>query len=334
MNIPMNRSARLTRRKVIRALSAASAMIATASYAREKWPARPIRLIVPVTAGGALDILGRSLAEHMGNDLGQRIVVENHAGADLAIGHTMTAKSPPDGYTMMITSNALTSTAMLKQTPYDPINDFSPVGEVGYGGLIAVAPAALGVKDLAQFVALAKSKPGEFNYATPGIGSGSHINTALLEQAAGIKMTAVVYKGAATTIPDLLANRIQFTMLPLPVAAPLIAAQKLQALAVASPDRSSMFSSVPTMNEFGYPSVTLESWVGILMPAKTPGDIVSRTHAALRSALKNPEVRSLFERTGTRIAENGSPESFARQLKSEMAQWPRLFEIANIKPES
>jgi tripartite-type tricarboxylate transporter receptor subunit TctC len=222
---------------------------------------------------------------------------------------------------------------VLKKVAYDPVKDFAPVSLLGYASTIAVVPPTLGVNSLDQFVKLAKSKPGALNYANPAIGALGHLNTALLEHAAGIEMTSVIYKGSSPALVDLLPNRVNFMMVPTGVAVPYIQSGKLLPLGVVGEARSPLFPKVPTFKELGYPGVNLEAWMGVLMPAGTPTNIVNRANAALAASLMERGTREALEQSGLRVAPGGTPEAFAKQIRADAAQWPRIFEVAKVKRE-
>ena len=298
------------------------------------WPTKSIRVIVPVAAGGVHDLVIRILAPKLSRELGQTIIVENRPGADWAVGTQAAARSQPDGYTWVMASIPTTANAVLKKTPYDPVADFTAVANIGStAGVMLVAPE-LGVKSLADFVKLAKSKPKEIAFANAAIGSLGHINAALLESITGIELNMVVYSGGQSAlVTDLLTNRVNFAMLSPIVALSYIEAGKLVPLAVAAPKRSPLLPNVPTTVELGYPNLTVQAWSGVLMPAGTPPAIIKRANAAIHAATADPEVIALLERQAIAIAPPSPPEAVAAMIRDEMAQWPKLFEIAKIKRE-
>ncbi|MES2999550.1 MAG: tripartite tricarboxylate transporter substrate binding protein [Pseudomonadota bacterium] len=313
--------------------SAAALLSGIAAHAADAWPAKPIRIVVPVPAGSATDLTARQLAPRLAQELGQPVVIDNKPGADMGIGIVNAAKSPADGYTWLLVSSTLTSSAVLKKVAFDPAKDFAPVSLIGYAATVAVVPPALGVKTLDQFVALAKSKPGALNYANPAVGALGHLNTALLAHATGIDMTSVIYKGSSPAMVDLVSNRVHFMMMPTGVALPQTKGGTLLALGVVGDARSPLYPNVPTLKELGYPSVDLEAWMGILMPAGTPREIVLRANAALNTALKEPAIKDAMEQAGLRVTPGGTPEAFAQQIRKDAVQWPKIFELAKIKRE-
>lgn len=317
---------------IVFAFAAGFAMPSTAR-ASDVWPTKPIRIVVPVAAGSATDLVARELARRLTKGLGQTAFIDNRAGADMAIGIVTAAKSPADGYTWLLVSSTLTASPALKKVAFDPVKDFSPVSIVGYATTVAVVPPELGVHSLKEFVDRARSRPGEINYANPSIGALGHLHTALLENATGIKLTSIPYKGSAPAMTDLLANRVNFMMAPPGVALPYVQDGKLQALWVVGAERSPLYPSVPTLRELGIKDVDLEAWMGILLPVGTPLAVVTRVQAAIDAALREPGAREALERAGIRVAPGGTPAEFAQQIRADLVQWPRIFEIANVKRE-
>jgi tripartite-type tricarboxylate transporter receptor subunit TctC len=312
-----------------------SVAIAPAIHAQGNWPQRPVKLVVPASPGGVLDVVMRILTPKLGHDLGQPFVIENKPGADFAIGAQLVARSAADGYTMLVGSIPMTTNPVLKKVPYDTTRDFAAVGLIGTASSVLVVPPALGVTTMGEFVALAKAKPpGTLNFANAAVGSLGHLNVALLENAAHIRTTSVLYPGQGALLTDLIANRANFAMLSPIVAVPHIQGGKLVPLAVAGKARSPMLPNVPTLAEAGFPNVDIESWLGVLAPAGTPPAIVARMNHALNAAVRDPEVLAQLERQGIAVDGQHSPQDFAKLLRDELARWPRLFEMAGIKHES
>lgn len=315
-------------------LSVVTALLtAGISNAQEAWPSKPIRIIVPVAAGSATDLVGRQLAPKLAEQLGQQVVVDNRPGADMGIGIVAAARSPADGYTWLLVSSTLTSSAVLKKVGFDPVADFAPVSILGWAATVAVVPPALGVKNIAEFVALAKSKPGQLNYANPAVGSMGHLNSAMLEHAAGLEMAGVIYKGSSSAMVDLMANRVNFMMMPTGVALSQVKSGNLLALGVVGQDRSPLYPDVPTLKEQGYTDVILEAWMGVMMPAGTPVSIIDRANAALSVALKDPGVKEALEQAGLRLTPGGTPQAFSERIRQDAKEWPVIFEVAKVKPE-
>ena len=303
------------------------------SVAQDGWPSKAIRIIVPVAAGSATDLVARQLAPKISEQLGQQVVVDNRPGADMGIGIIAAARSPADGYTWLLVSSTLTSSPVLKKVGFDPVTDFAPVSILGWAATVAVVPPALGVKNIAEFVALARSRPGQLNYANPAVGSMGHLNSAMLEHAAGIDMAGVIYKGSSSAMVDLMANRVNFMMMPTGVALSQVKSGNLLALGVVGQDRSPLYPDVPTLKEQGYAEVILEAWMGVMMPAGTSPAIIKRANEALSAALKDPGVKEALEQAGLRVTPNGTPQAFSERICQDSMEWPKIFEVAKVKPE-
>lgn len=301
--------------------------------AQPAWPAKSITLIVPVAAGGILDVVPRVLLPLVSRELGRSVVVENKPGADLTIGTSAAARSAPDGHTWLASGIALTTHPLLRQVPYDPIADFEPVSLIGTTSVVAVVPRSLGVRTLAEFVALARSQPDVLNHGNSAIGSLAHLSTALFHQAAGIRTTEVLYQGQAPALADLIANRVNFMMVSPATVQRHISAGVLHALAMAGKNRSALFPDVPTFAELGYPSVNLDSWIGILVPAGTPVPVIARINAAFNKALADPQGIARLTDMGVAAAAPNAPAELRRRMREETALWPKVFESAGIKRE-
>ena len=298
------------------------------------WPSRPIQVIVPVAPGGVHDLVIRALLPRLSQALGQQVIVANRPGADWAVG-TMAAKnSPNDGYTWVMASIPTTANAVLRKTGYDPVADFTAVANLGATGGVMLVPVGLEVKSLADFIRLARSKPGEITFGNASVGSLGHLNTALLEATEGITLNTITYSGGQSALlTDLLANRINFAVLSPIVAMPHVKAGKLVPLAIAQPKRSPLVPEVPTTVELGYPKLTITAWSGVLMPAGVPAAIVERANKALHAAVSDPEVTAQLERQAIMIAPPTTPAEVAAMISNEMAEWPKLFELAKIRYE-
>jgi tripartite-type tricarboxylate transporter receptor subunit TctC len=309
-----------------------AATLATGIAGADDYPSRPIHLIVPYAAGGAADSVARIFAKRVGETIGQAIVIENRGGGGAIIGTEFVNKSEPDGYTLLLGQSGPISInpAVYKNLPYDPVKDFAPISmTTAYPYLMVVSPA-LGVKTLKEFVALAKSKPGELNYGTTGVGASNHLVTELFDSKAGIKMTHIPYRGTALAVTDLLAGHVQVVFADPISALQHINAGTLIALAVTSKDRSSVAPAVPTIAESGYPGFDAIAWHGILAPANTPPAIVTRLNAKIVEALKDPETRTLLEKQAMQIV-GSSPEAFAGFIKQDIAIWKEVADQARIE---
>jgi tripartite-type tricarboxylate transporter receptor subunit TctC len=312
-------------------LALASLALATVARAAD-YPSRPIHLIVPYAAGGAADSIARVLARHIGSTIGQTVVVENRGGGGSIVGTEFVNKSDPDGYTLLLGQSGPISInpAVYKSLPYDLLKDFAPVSLTTTYPYVMVVSSALGVKTLKEFVALAKSKPGELNYGTTGVGAANHLVAELFDSKAGIKMIHIPYRGTALAVNDLLAGQVQVVFSDPISALPHVNAGALIALAVTSKDRSPVAPNVPTMSESGYPGFDAVGWHGILAPAKTPPAIVARLNKEIQAALKDPETRTLLESEAMQIV-GSSPEAFANFIKQDIAIWKQVADQARIE---
>lgn len=296
------------------------------------WPSRPIQVIVPVAPGGVHDLVIRAMQPRLAKELGQSVVIVNKPGADWAVGTMAGKQSPADGYTWVMASIPTTANAVLKKVGYDPVADFTAVANLGAAGGVFVVPTELGVKTLADFVKLARAKPGGIAFGNAAVGSLGHINAALLESSERIEFNTITYSGGQSSLlTDLIANRVNFAVL-----SPIVAMQHIQAgtlvpLAVATPQRSPLMPNVPTTAELGYPKLTIQAWSGVLMPAGVSPAIVKRANAALHAASADPEVVAQLQRQAITVAPPSTPEAVAAMIRAEMAEWPKLFEIAKIK---
>jgi tripartite-type tricarboxylate transporter receptor subunit TctC len=313
------------------AFGLAVALPASPAHA-DDYPSRPIRLIVPYAAGGGADSVGRIVAKRVGESIGQPIVIENRGGAGSIIGTELVKNADPDGYTLLLGQSGPISInpAIYKKLPYDPVKDFSPVTMTTAYPYIMVVNPKLGVKTLQEFVALARSKPGELNYGTTGVGAANHLVTELFDSKAGIRMTHVPYRGTALAVTDLLAGQVQMVFADPISALPHIKAGTLIALAVTSKDRSPVAPAVPTISESGYPGFDAIAWHGILAPANTPPAIVNRLNAEIVKALKDPETVGLLEKQAMQTVGN-SPQAFAVFIKQDIAIWKQVAEQAKVE---
>jgi tripartite-type tricarboxylate transporter receptor subunit TctC len=275
----------------------------------DDYPSRPIRLVVPYTPGGGADSVARIIAKRVSQAIGQVIVIENRGGAGSIIGTEVVQKSDPDGYTLLLGQSGPISInpAIYKKLPYDPIKDFAPVTMTTAYPYVLMVNATLPVKTLNDFVALVKSKPGELNYGTTGVGSANHLITELFSSRAGLNMTHIPYRGTALAVADLLAGQVTMVFADPISALGQMQAGKLRALAVTSKARSSIAPDVPTVAESGYFGFDVIAWHGVFAPAKTPPAIIGKLNAVFVKALKHPETKELLEKQAMQTVGN-SPE--------------------------
>ena len=316
------------------ALSVLLFLTASLAHAQPAWPVKPIRLIVPFPAGGQLDVVVRIITEKVSPALGQPIVVENRTGADGKIGTEFVAKSAPDGYTWLGTSVPFTTYVSLNpQAGYDPIRDFSAVAMLGTSSFVLVVPTSLPVKNLKEFIAYAKARPGELSYGSASTGSIVHLSSELFQRATGTRMVRIPYQGMNTAVPDLITGRTQFMSLGAVLALPQISAGKLRPLAVLESERLAQFSDVPTIVEEGYPDLTVSTWFGLLVPANTPKEIVQRINAEVLKAMHSPDVLPKYQKMGVDPVKPHAPEVFEAKIRSDVARWSAVVKDTGIKPD-
>ena len=322
-------------RAVCAAVAAGFAFGAAAPAVQAAYPEQPIRMIVPYPPGGATDVIGRVLAQALGDSLGQTVVVENRGGAAGNIGAAAVASAKPDGYTILmgaLTSHSINSALYGKQVSYDLEKGFAPVSVVGRVPLVFVVNKGVEAQNLKELVALAKSKPGELTYASAGNGSPQHMAGELFKVTAGVDMLHVPYRGSGPAMTDLIGGQVLTMIETVPAAQPHILGDKLRALAVASPKRVSTLPDVPTAAEAGLPDFEVSSMFGILAPAGTPDEAVNKLSEALKDILARKETQEALLRQGA-IAEYSSPADTAKQISTEVNRWKELIQKANIKAE-
>ncbi len=299
----------------------------------QSWPAKPIRLVVPFAPGGNTDIIARAVAPRMAQDLGQSVVIDNRGGAASTLGTALAAKSPPDGYTLLMVSSAhVINPAVRKSLPYDSVKDFAPIT------LVADVPNALAVhpsvpaKDLRALVALARKRPGELFYATPGAGTSSHLAVEMLAAAEGLKLTQVPYKGVGPATADVVGGHVHMIFSSMPALIEHVRAGRLRMLAQAGLRRSPAAPEVPTMMEAGYKDFFVSSGFGMFAPAGTPRAVIERVNAAVRKALTDADVRSQLASQGAEPVGN-SPDEYDRYNRSEIERWAKVARQANVPME-
>jgi tripartite-type tricarboxylate transporter receptor subunit TctC len=304
-----------------------------AAPAIAQYPVKPVRLMVPFVAGGNTDIIARVVTPEMSKALGQQIVIENRGGAGSTIGTEVVAKSPADGYTLLMVSAAhVINPAMIKKLPYDSIKDFAPISVVADVPTAFAVNPHLPVKNVKEFVALAKAKPGQLNYSTAGRGTVGHLAAELLSSIAGIKMVHVAYKGTGQSITDLIAGHVQLQFSSMPAVINQARAGKLRLLAQTGEKRSAAAQDVPTMVESGVKGFVVSSGFGLLAPAGTPRPVIDRVHGALVKALSDPAVRNNLSGQGADPVGN-TPEQYDAFNKAEIAKWIKVARGAGIDPE-
>ena len=297
----------------------------------QNYPARNIVLMVPAPAGGPTDIVGRLIGQMLAAEIGQQVIIENRGGAGNMIGTSVTAKAKPDGYSLVVGSPSALSISpnLYKSVPYHPVNDFTPVGMIARTGTVLVAHPSLPVKTVKDTVALAKSRPGEFNFASGGNGTLSHLTMELFRLNTGIKVLHVPYKGSGPATTDLLAGEMHLMFHILPLSVPFVRSNKLRAIAATTAERSPLLPDVPTMLQSGLKDFEVTTWYGILGPAGLPRDVVTRLNTALGAAVKSPANAKRLSDNGLDPS-HGTPEALAQTVASELARWAVVVKAAGI----
>jgi tripartite-type tricarboxylate transporter receptor subunit TctC len=310
------------------ALSIASSLALAQSY-----PNKPVHVIVSFTAGSATDILARTYGQKLSEMWGQPVVVENRPGAGGTIGEAVVAKSPPDGYTLLVNSAAQAYNPSIYQTlSFDTVKDFVDVAALGGQPNVLVVAPSLGVKTLAELIALAKQKPGQLNFASAGTGSGTHINGEKFKLAAGIDVVHVPYKGTPEALNDTIAGRVTYYFSPISAALQFVKEGKLVALAVSTSKRSSVLPNVPTVAESGLPGFDYSLWVGLFAPAGTPPDVVDKIARDVRATAQSPDVKERFATLGAEPMPM-TPGEFTKFVQTEIEESAKVIKAAGIKAQ-
>ncbi len=298
------------------------------------YPTKPIRMVVPFAAGGSVDVLGRVIADRVALALGQSVVADNRIGANGTIAHQMVASAPPDGYTigMSGTSPLVLAPHQYKSLPYDSRKDFTYLACAGTTPFVLDVNPTLPVKNVRELVAYAKANPGKLNFGSAGLGNSAHLSAELFKQITGVDMVHVPYKGNALAMADLVSGQIQVLFDPVQTSLPQIRAGKVRPLAVTSKTRFSELPDLPTVVESGYPNYEFVVWYAFIAPAATPAPIVARLNSEINKVLRDPEIKARFAALGANLTES-NPADCANFVRSEYAQWGKLFTDLGIKPE-
>jgi tripartite-type tricarboxylate transporter receptor subunit TctC len=299
----------------------------------QNFPNRPLRLVVPFAPGGTNDIIGRIVAEKLSDRLGQPVIVDNRGGANMVVGSEIVAQSNADGHTLLIVAAGFAVNPSIRtKLPYDSARDFAPVGLVGGGPYLLVVHPSVPAKTVNEFIAWVKSKPGQVNYASSGVGSPPHLAAELLNTTAGIDMQHIPYKGGGAVLPDLIAGRVSLFFGSIATLRPHVQSGKIRAIAVTTAARNAAMPEVPTFMESGLAGYEVNGWYGLLVPGKTPGAIVKRLNTELRRVLDDKDTRARFAARGIEPAP-GMPDEFAALIKNETAKWAKVVRAAGIKQE-
>ncbi|HUQ24513.1 MAG TPA: tripartite tricarboxylate transporter substrate binding protein [Burkholderiales bacterium] len=307
--------------------------ILVASAVAQEYPARAVRIIVPSPPAGGTDIVARVLAQHFAKAFGQQFFVENKPGAGNMIGIEAVARSAPDGYTLLMTASTLALNSVLfKKVPYDPVKDFAPITLTATAPNVLLVHPSVPAKSLAEFIALAKAKPGALSYGTPGIGTSPHLSMELLKSMAGIDLQHIPYKGTAAAVTDVIGGQIAATFSNALTAKPQVDAGRVRALAITGPRRIEALPNVPPVAEAGLPGYEAMQWYGLLAPAGTPAAIVERLNTEALKALRSSDMKERLSADGAEPL-GGSPAEFAALIRRELDKWTRVAREAGIDPQ-
>ena len=327
-------TAKINRRSALSLLTGASLLPALNRPAfAAAFPDRPIHVAVPFSAGGAVDIVARTVMQQAGPALGQPIVIENRPGASGNIATAFVAKSEPDGYNLLIGANNLaTNDALFDNLPFNAEKDLAPVTLVGYSPLILVVQPQFEARTVKDIVDIAKAAPEKLTFASAGTGTSGHLAAEIFKQVTGIQALHVPYKGGAQAMVDIIAGRVSFMFIDPVQGMPQIRANQLRAVAVSSAERLALLPDVPTVKEAGFPGVEATVWWGFLVPAQTPADIIARLNQAIDGALQDQNVKNSLHDVGA-VVKGGSSNDFRNFLKSETEKWGDIIRTAKIKAE-
>jgi len=315
---------------MIKTLAVISALVAAGSAAAQTWPARSVQMVVPYAPGGIVDFIARTLGQRLSQQVGQPVVIDNRAGAGGMIGIEYTARSSPDGHTLVLMDPAVVINPVLQEKALYEMKDLATVAVIGSSPLVLTVNPKLPVTDVAQLVRFAKANPGKLNFATPGIGTTPHMAGELLKARAGIDMAHVPYKGSGPAMADLAAGQVQVGFSSITGALPFIKNGRLRALATSGSNRSAALPDLPTFIEAGYPGFEVDLWLGIFAPAATPATSVARINDEIRSALRDPAVMAAFAKVGVE-PRSVNPEESARFVRAEHDKWAQVVTGAHLR---
>jgi tripartite-type tricarboxylate transporter receptor subunit TctC len=299
----------------------------------QTYPTRAIRLLVPSTPGGSVDTLARTIGPKLTERWGQQVIVDNRPGAGGAIAGEMVAKAAPDGYTLLIGTIAslATNVSLQRKLPYDPVKDFAPVTLVATQNLMLLIHPSVPAKSVKELVRLGKAQPGKLSFASAGNGTGGHLSGELFKMLSSIDMLHVPYKGVAPALVDVVGGQVSMTFASILSSLPQVRADKLRALAVTGGKRSVAAPQVPTMREAGVKDYESATWYGVVAPAGTPQELVTRLNAEIVAVIKRPDVNERLSKEGADPVGN-SPQEFGRFIESEIGKWRKVIRAAGIQP--
>lgn len=312
--------------------ASALALLTLAGLAQAQgYPNRPVRFVVPFAAGGSTDMVARALGPKLNEIFGQTFIVDNRPGGGTVIGTEAVARSPADGYTLLVVPAPFTiNPSLLSKLPYDPLNDFTPITLINTTPLVVVVNPSVPARNIKELVALAKTRPGTLNFGSSGTGGSNHLAGELFNAMAGVKMIHVPYKGNAPALTDLVGGHVDLLFNGLTSAYPLIKSNRLRPLAVTSIKRSAVLPDMPTLDESGLKGFEAVAWNGLAGPAKTPPEAVEKLSGAIRKVLANPDMRERLKSEGSDPV-GSTPAEFAKFLRDEIAKWAKVIKLSGAK---
>jgi tripartite-type tricarboxylate transporter receptor subunit TctC len=312
----------------------AIALHARISDAEDSYPIRPIRLIVPYSAGGDTDVIARRLALLLSAAFGQQVVIDNRPGANGIIGTELVAKAPADGYTLLMgsTPTHAINQWLYRQLPYDPVKDFVPISEVASAPMILVVNPSTGVKNFEELIALAKAKPGQLSFASGGIGSPQHLAGEMLKILAGVDINHVPYKGGGPALVDVVAGQVPMMFAFTATALPFVNSGRLLGLAATTRERLPQAPLIPSVSQTGLPGLEMSAWMGMFAPAGTPESVVNRLNAEIAKAMNSRDIAEALYTLGSEVVTN-SPQQFAAYIRAETEKWGKLVKASGAKVE-
>jgi tripartite-type tricarboxylate transporter receptor subunit TctC len=318
-------------------VSAAGIALALAAHAQNAaYPTKPVRIVYPFAAGGGGDLVSRTLAAELSRDLRESFIVDNRTGGNGNIGTDIVARATPDGYTLLLTTNAtivINPQLFTKVVTYDPVKDFSPISLVASQPFVLVVHPSVPAKSVPELIALAKAKPGTLTYGSSGSGGGAHLAGEMLKTFANIDITHIPFKGSSPALVALTGGQIQFMFVAALAAMPLVEQNRLRAIAVSTAKRSPALPNLPAVAEYpGLETFQSDLWYGLLAPAKTSPGIIEKLYVATKAVLARPEVKARIEPSGT-VLVGSSPSEFAQTIRSDLARWGKVISIAKVTPE-
>ena len=300
----------------------------------QAYPAKAVRIIVPIGPGGATDILSRTLGQRLALVWGQQVVVDNRPGAGSNIGFEVAAKAPPDGYTLLMAQPPFTvNVSLYKKLAYDPLRDFSAVTLAAEGANVLVVHPSVPARTLKDLVALAKAKPGLLSYASSGNGTTPHLSGELFKSMTGVDILHIPYKGASASVADLMGGHVALAFVSLSSVVPQLKAGRLRALGITSAKRSALMPDLPTFAEGGLAGFEVTGWYGVVVPAGTPKEIIDRLHADFTRTLALPDVVQALHASGLEAAPSSSPDAFAAFLRAEISKWARVVKASGARAD-